>query len=123
MGLAASQARLLTITARLADNELRSQTINNAKMRLATQSSQASENYVNALNQASLMFTNYDSTGAEQSQLLTFNALTGYSQYNKQRFYNLGHGCRCQIQRQEGTDGYESCSQQRPLRLGSSIYQ
>ncbi len=84
MGLAASQARLLTITARLADNELRSQTINNAKMRLATQSSQASENYVNALNQASLMFTNYDSTGAEQSQLLTFNALTGYSQYNNQ---------------------------------------
>ena len=44
----------------------------------------ASENYVNALNQASLMFANYDSTGAEQSQLLTFNALTGYSQYNNQ---------------------------------------
>ena len=33
MGMAASQARLLTITARLADNELKSQTINNAKMR------------------------------------------------------------------------------------------
>ena len=50
MGMAASQARLLTITARLADNELRSQTINNAKMRLAAQSSQVSENYINALN-------------------------------------------------------------------------
>ena len=35
MGMAASQARLLTITARLADNELKSQSINNAKMRLA----------------------------------------------------------------------------------------
>lgn len=84
MGMAASQARLLTITARLADNELRSQTINNAKMRLATQSSQASENYISALNNANLMFSNYDATGAEKSQLLTFNALTSYSSYNNQ---------------------------------------
>lgn len=84
MGMAASQARLLTITARLADNELRSQTINNAKMRLATESSQASENYITALNDANLMFSNYDSTGAERAQLLTFNALTAYSSYNNQ---------------------------------------
>ncbi|MBD5402810.1 hypothetical protein HDR58_08430 [bacterium] len=84
MGMAASQARLLTITARLADNELRSQTINNAKMRLATQSSQASDNYIKALNEANLMFNNYDLTGNEQSQLLTYNALTSYSPYNNQ---------------------------------------
>lgn len=84
MGMAASQARLLTLTARLADNELRSQTINNAKMRLATQSAQASDNYINALNNAELMFSNYDETGMEQSQLLTFNALTSYSSYNNQ---------------------------------------
>ena len=56
MGMSASQARLLTITARLADNELRSQTINNAKMRLSTQSAQASDNYINALNDANMMF-------------------------------------------------------------------
>jgi len=84
MGLAASQARLLTITARLADNELRSQTINNAKMRLATQSSQASENYINALNDATLKFANYDTTGAAQTQTLNYNALTAYSSYNTQ---------------------------------------
>ena len=84
MGMAASQARLLTITARLADNELRSQTINNAKMRLATQSSQASENYINALNDAALKFSNYDEAGNEQSQLLTFNSLMAYSSYNTQ---------------------------------------
>lgn len=84
MGLAASQARLLTITARLADNELRSQTINNAKMRLATQSSQASENYVNALNNATMKFTNYALDGESQTQNLTFNALTAYSSYNNQ---------------------------------------
>lgn len=84
MGMAASQARLLTITARLADNELKSQSINNAKMRLATQSSQASEKYINALNSASLMFSNYDASGTAQSQLLTFNALTAFSSYNNQ---------------------------------------
>ena len=84
MGLAASQARLLTITARLADNELRSQTINNAKMRLSTQSSQASENYVNALNNATMKFTNYALDGESQTQNLTYNALTAYSSYNNQ---------------------------------------
>lgn len=84
MGMSASQARLLTITARLADNELRSQTINNAKMRLSTQSSQASDNYINALNEANMMFSNYDLTGTSQSQLLTYNALTSYSSYNNQ---------------------------------------
>ena len=35
MGLAASQARLLSITARLSDNELHSQQISNSKVRLA----------------------------------------------------------------------------------------
>ena len=84
MGMAASQARLLTITARLADNELRSQTINNAKMRLSTQSSQASENYINALNNATMKFSNYDVNGGAVSQNLTFNALTAYSSYNTQ---------------------------------------
>ena len=84
MGLAASQARLLTITARLADNELRSQTINNAKMRLATQSAQASNEYVSALNNAQLMFNNTAENGIAQSQALTFNSLTQYSQYNNQ---------------------------------------
>src|SRR5574344_1817782 len=84
MGMSASQVYLLGITSRLADNELRSQTINNAKMRLATQSSQASEDYINALNESSLMFSNYDSTGTSQSQLLTYNSLTSYSSYNNQ---------------------------------------
>ena len=55
MGLAASQARLLSITSRMADNELRSQIINNAKMRLTSESSQASEEYVDALNKTQLM--------------------------------------------------------------------
>lgn len=84
MGMAASQARLLSITSRMSDNELRSQMINNAKMRLTTESSQASEEYIAALNKTQLMMKNYSLSGEAQYQDLTFNSLTAYSAYNTQ---------------------------------------
>ena len=84
MGMAASQARLLSLTSRLADNELRAQLVNNNKMRLATASSKASAAYVNALNNATMMITNYDAQGNSMYTPLTFNSLTRYSQYNNQ---------------------------------------
>ena len=84
MGMAASQARLLSITSRMADNELKAQIINNSKMRLATESSRVSENYINALNSATMMFTNYNTEGDSQYQKLTFNSLTAFSPYNNQ---------------------------------------
>ena len=84
MGMAAGQARLLSITSRMSDNELRAQIINNNKMRLATESSQVSEAYVNALNQAQMMFTNYDADNNASYQQLTFNSLTSYNPYNNQ---------------------------------------
>lgn len=84
MGMAAGQARLLSITSRMSDNELRAQIINNNKMRLATESSQVSESYVQALNEAQLMFTNYDQDNNASYQALTFNALTQYNPYNNQ---------------------------------------
>ncbi len=84
MGMAAGQARLLSITSRMSDNELRAQIINNNKMRLATQSSQVSEAYVTALNEAQMMFTNYDKDNNTSYQRLTYNALTSYNPYNNQ---------------------------------------
>ena len=84
MGMAAGQARLLSITSRMSDNELRAQIINNNKMRLATESSQVSESYVQALNEAQMMFTSYDADNNASYQQLTFNALTSYNQYNNQ---------------------------------------
>ena len=63
MGISASQARLLTITARLTSNEYESQQISNAKMRLAIQSEQASNEYLAALNQRQLQFVTYDAQG------------------------------------------------------------
>ena len=73
MGLAASQARLLSITSRMADNELRSQLINNAKMRLTTESSRVSDEYIAALNKNQLMMSNYNLKGEKQYQDLSFN--------------------------------------------------
>ncbi len=84
MGMAAGQARLLSITSRMSDNELRAQIINNQKMRLATKSSQVSEAYTTALNQSQMMFTNYDADNNSTYQKLTFNALTAYNPYNNQ---------------------------------------
>ena len=65
MGLSASQARLLSITARLSQNELHSQQIANSKVRLADKSNEASKEYIQALNATKLMFTTYDAKGNE----------------------------------------------------------
>ncbi len=70
MGLAASQARLLSITARLSDNELHSQQISNSKVRLADKTQEASQEYIQALNATKLMYTTYDAQGnATQTEL------------------------------------------------------
>ena len=89
MGMAASQARLLSITSRMADNELRAQIANNAKMRLASDSSRISADYVSALNNATMMISNYNEAGESQFSKLTFNRLTQYSPFNTQ--YGLGN--------------------------------
>lgn len=84
MGISASQARLLTITARLTSNEYESQQISNAKMRLATQSEQASSDYIAALNSTQLLFTTYDSSGAAVNNTLTPNVLYQYADMKNQ---------------------------------------
>lgn len=84
MGMAAGQARLLSITSRMSDNELRAQLINNDKMRLATKSAQVSDAYVQALNDTQMMFTNYDADNNTSYQQLTYNSLTAFNPYNNQ---------------------------------------
>lgn len=73
MGMAASQARLLTITARLHDVEYAAQSIQNAKIALATQSDQVYQAYLAALDATTL--TVKDSNG--QTIVANFNTLCG----------------------------------------------
>lgn len=84
MGISASQARLLTITARLTSNEYESQQISNAKMRLATQSQQASDEYIAALNTKQLQFMTYDAQGAAITADLTAAAIYQYADMKNQ---------------------------------------
>lgn len=82
--MSASQARLLSITARLTDNELRSQTITNSKLRLAEKSSEASQEYMNALNSEKLTFRYYNNNGESTSYNLTPALLYSYEPLKNQ---------------------------------------
>ena len=75
MGMAASQARLLCITARIHDVEHQAQSIQNAKVQLATQSDQIYEDYLKALDETSLTINAMDDAGNKSNIIATFNNL------------------------------------------------
>ena len=75
MGMAASQARLLTLTARLHDVEHSAQSIQHAKLQLATQQDDAYEAYQRALDATSLTFLTMDSSGRQSNVVANFNNL------------------------------------------------
>ena len=74
MGMSASQARLLSITARISDIEYKSQQISNVKIRLADESEKVANAYTKALNKSKYTLTNY-STGSAQKVDLTVSQL------------------------------------------------
>ena len=84
MGLSASQARLLSITARLSDNELQSQQIANSKVRLADKSQEAGREYIEALDATQLMYNAYDLMGNAVQVNLSAAALYDFSPYKNQ---------------------------------------
>ena len=84
MGLSASQARLLSITSRLSDNELRSQTITTAKMSLSNRTTAASAEYMDALSSTNLLFTTYDGSGNKVTEKLTGTSLSLYGPLKNQ---------------------------------------
>ena len=73
MGMSASQARLLAITSRMNDIELRSQQISNTKIRLADESEEVANKYTAALNASKLTYTDYSSGQAQKIDLKPSN--------------------------------------------------
>ena len=67
MGMAASQARLLSITARQHDVEYKAQAIQHAKIQLATQQDQVYQEYQAALDAATLTLTAIDTKSGVKS--------------------------------------------------------
>lgn len=84
MGMAASQARLLSITSRLTNNEFRSQTITNSKLRLAEKSQEASAEYMEALNSEKLVYGVYNDNGGKTYTPLTANTILSYADLKNQ---------------------------------------
>ena len=80
MGLAASQARLLSITARKSDCEFQSMRLSHEKIALARDMEHISDEYQDALGKTKLVYDYYGS-GADQ-QNLTYNLLMRPSLYN-----------------------------------------
>lgn len=97
MGMSASQARLLSLTARLSDLELQAQSISNSKIRLAQQTEQAATEYTNALAKKTVtVMSGVDAaTGAYQYVDASAYNLTTYdavSKTDKQRFLSDNSG-------------------------------
>ncbi len=84
MGMSAGQARLLSVTSRLTDNELRSQMLTNSKLRLADKSTEASNKYMDALNSEKLTFKSYNGDGSSTSSDLTPQLLYTYQSLKNQ---------------------------------------
>lgn len=84
MGMSASQARMLSLTSRLSDLELKSQRILNSKTRLADESEAASRSYSDALDREKLkVYSSGNEDGAA-----TYVDATAYNLTN----YNAIHG-------------------------------
>ena len=75
--MAASQARLLSITARLSNNEMEQQSIAYSKQRLSDNSEQINDAYLEALNKTKYqVLTGYNNSEANYADL-TYNQITG----------------------------------------------
>lgn len=80
MGLAASQARLLTITARKADCEFQSMMLSHQKIALSRDMEKISNQYQNSLNATKLVYDYYGSGDSDMA--LTYGLLMTPSTYN-----------------------------------------
>jgi len=75
MGMAASQARLLSLTARIHDVEYEAQALQNAKINLSTQSDRVYEDYLAALDDTTLTVLKMDDAGNKSTITANFNNL------------------------------------------------
>lgn len=85
MGMSASQARMLTITARLSDLELSAQAISNSKIRLSVKSEDVAKAYSEALNNKKLVYQN-------TTEKVTAQSLTGYRENSAQMLLRTAGG-------------------------------
>ena len=88
MGMAASQATLLTLTSRLHDVEYKAQNIENQKIQLATQKDELYQNYCDALDKKKIQVAFNNSNGTSTFIDATFDTLCKYDE-NRCKQYSL----------------------------------
>ena len=79
MGMAASQARLLSITARLTDNENSGQSLSYSKIRLADQTEEVNNDYLEALKATKLTVLTGFNGSEEVYTDISYGLMTGYN--------------------------------------------
>ena len=75
MGMSASQARLLSITARMNDTEFKSQQLAHSKIRLSDQAEQLSNEYAKSLDKTKFTYTKFDNSGNQVKMDLSSSSL------------------------------------------------
>ena len=110
MGMAASQARLLCITARIHDVEYQAQSIQNAKTQLATLSDAAYQEYLRELDDTTLTINTIDVNGAKQRVIATFNNLCSRNRVKSAdgKEYAIRDKSGKLLVEQEVADGYKN---------------
>lgn len=103
MGMAASQARLLTITARMHDVEFKAQSIQNAKIQLSTQSDQVYQEYLEALDATTLTVSDFNGNPITAN----FNNLAGKNAVETGNNYALRNSNGQLIVEDEVKDAYD----------------
>lgn len=103
MGMAASQARLLTITARIHDVEYQAQSIQNAKVQLATQSDQVYQEYLEALDATTLTVKDFEGNRITAN----FNNLWGLNAVDTGNSYALFNSKGALIVTEEEKSAYD----------------
>ena len=92
MGLSASQARLLSLTSRISQNELRAEQVTRSKQALAQETADLTKKYVNSLNANELTYAIYDQDGEKTCMELTGAALSQYAPLKNQYALVNAHG-------------------------------
>jgi len=92
MGMSASQARLMTLTARLSDLEYSAQAISNAKIRLADNTEDAATKYSAALDLQKLTVYSSDTSSYVDATAANLTTFQGVSSLDKQRFLTNSSG-------------------------------
>ena len=79
MGMAASQGRLLFMTARISNNEFEQQCVAYSKQRLADDSQEANDQYLAALQETQYQLLTGYSGDSPQYEAVSYNILTGFN--------------------------------------------